>query len=454
MKAKLFTRFTTWIGKRCTAAVRAPQTAIPAQVIPRSAHGVSRSDISKRALSVLYGLHNAGYQAYLVGGGVRDLLLKTRPKDFDVVTNAKPEQIRQLFRNCRLIGRRFRLAHVHFGPEIVEVATFRAHALEEDPNRLHSEAGMILRDNIYGTLEDDVFRRDFTINALYYNISDFSVVDYVGGMQDLEARCIRMIGDPLQRYREDPLRILRAIRFAAKLDFELAPDTAKPIMALGSALGQVHASRLLDECLKLFLKGYGLQSFQCLLRYAVLQPLFPSMQAVLASENQGVLAKALIERALQDTDQRVYQNKPVTLSFLFATFLWYPLELRRETYAHQGWKPLMALREAAEQVLLEQHQHFEWPKRLKQGIMEIWHLQFRLAHGMNRRAVLCYAHPRFRSAYDFLLLRASVGADPMVAAMAYWWTRYVQADEATRVLMTQASGKPKDGYRRSRKKKI
>ncbi|HET7924163.1 MAG TPA: polynucleotide adenylyltransferase PcnB, partial [Rhodanobacteraceae bacterium] len=232
-------------------------------IVPRSEHNISRANISPNALKVLYRLKSAGFEAFLVGGGVRDLLLDRHPKDFDVVTNADPDQIQELFRNCRLIGRRFRLAHVRFGRDIVEVATFRAANVvdPEDDDRAHSDSGRILRDNVYGTIDEDVWRRDFTVNALYYNITDFSISDYVNGVDDVRSRTLRLIGDPEKRYREDPVRMLRAVRFAAKLDFTLAPETAAPIASLGHLIKDVPPARLFDELLKLFQSGHAVQSF-------------------------------------------------------------------------------------------------------------------------------------------------------------------------------------------------
>jgi len=234
------------------------------RIIPREQHSISRKNISKAALRVLYRLHDAGFAAYLVGGAVRDLLLGGHPKDFDVATDATPDEVKGLFRNCRLIGRRFRLAHVVFGPEIIEVATFRGTGEEGGEGDRHIVDGRIVRDNIWGTIEEDAVRRDFRVNALYYDISDFSVRDYVGGMRDLEDRSMRLIGDPEQRYREDPVRMLRAARLAAKLGFTIDPATAAPFSTLGHLLGEAAPARLFDESLKLFLGGHGLKSFKML----------------------------------------------------------------------------------------------------------------------------------------------------------------------------------------------
>src|SRR5687768_16587994 len=281
-------------------------------IVPRSEHNVSRANISPNALKVLYRLRSAGFEAFLVGGGVRDLLLGRHPKDFDVVTNADPDQIQDVFRNCRLIGRRFRLAHVRFGRDIVEVATFRATGADPaDDERAHSDSGRILRDNVYGTIGEDVWRRDFTVNALYYNITDFSIWDYVDGVRDVQARTLRLIGDPEKRYREDPVRMLRAIRFAAKLDFTLAPETAAPIGSLGKLLNDVPPARLFDELLKLFQSGHAVRSFELLVEHDLLRYLFRDTSALLETGDREKII-AFIRRGLFNTDERVRDDKPVT----------------------------------------------------------------------------------------------------------------------------------------------
>ena len=237
------------------------------RVYARSEHSISRSQVSENALKVLYRLKKAGFEAYLVGGCVRDLLLGREPKDFDVVTDARPDQIKKVFRNCRLVGRRFRLAHVQFGRDIIEVATFRGSVEENSEHRFLNEEGRLLRDNQYGNIEEDVWRRDFTVNSLYYNIKDFSVIDYVGGMEDHLSGTLRLIGDPETRFREDPVRMLRAVRFAVKLGFNLHPDSEKPIAGLADLLNNIPPARLFDETLKLFLSGYALQTFEMLRHY-------------------------------------------------------------------------------------------------------------------------------------------------------------------------------------------
>jgi poly(A) polymerase len=331
--------------------LNASSTPFPPLVIPRSEHSISRAAISPNALKVLYRLKDAGYQAFLVGGAVRDLLLGITPKDFDVATNALPEEVRHLFRNCRLIGRRFRLAHVHFGQEIIEVATFRAAAAPEredvdelDPDaepaaepaaagggepgggndsehRAFDQSGRILRDNIYGTIEEDVWRRDFAANGLYYNIDDFSIWDFVDGVSDVRARRLKLIGDPETRYREDPVRMLRAVRFAAKLDFSIEPVTEAPINKLAYLLDGVPPARLFDECLKLFLSGFGAKSYRLLRRYGLFEHLFPLSAAAFVLPPYAY-AEEMLERGLINTDERIAAEKPVTPTFLFAVLLW------------------------------------------------------------------------------------------------------------------------------------
>lgn len=425
----MFTRFLRWLGLSNLQLPPAPK------VFSRSAHTLSRRDISKQALKVLYRLHEAGYQAYLVGGGVRDVLLGLHPKDFDVATNALPEDVADLFRNSRLIGRRFRLVHVHFGQHIVEVATFRSSPLEEVADstaaslQRHKE-GMLLRDNVYGTLDEDVFRRDFTVNALYYNIADYTVIDYVGGMKDLKAGVLRMIGDAKKRYREDPVRMLRAIRFAAKLKFKIHSETAAPILELGHLLTHVPAARVFDEYSKLFLSGYALESFRLLRQYRLFSIFFPKTDWLL-SQAQPAALEGFLKQALQNTDERFQEEKPISPYFLLATFLWFPCQLEAEKLQQQGVSGYVAQHLAFEEILHTQRNNFSIPRRLTQVVKEIWSLQFRLTKRGQHRAAHVYGHPRFRAAYDFLLLRAqTLGGE--AKELASWWTTYIQSDEVGR----------------------
>jgi poly(A) polymerase len=388
-------------------------------IVPRSEHNISRANISPNALKVLYRLKSAGFEAFLVGGGVRDLLLDRHPKDFDVVTNADPDQIHDLFRNCRLIGRRFRLAHVRFGRDIVEVATFRAANVvdPEDDDRAHSDSGRILRDNVYGTIDEDVWRRDFTVNALYYNITDFSIWDYVDGVRDVRARTLRLIGDPEKRYREDPVRMLRAMRFAAKLGFTLAPETAAPIASLGRLLNDVPPARLFDELLKLFQSGHAVRSFELLLEYDLLRYLFRDTQAAIDTGERDKVIE-FIRRGLANTDARVHEDKPVTPMFLYALFLWFPIQALARRLESEGWNDGQAMLEASQRIVAAQQTAF--PRRFSSPMKELLNMQWRFSETQGGRAARLLQHKRFRAAYDFLVLRASCGE--VDQATVDWWT--------------------------------
>jgi poly(A) polymerase len=388
------------------------------RVIPREAHNISRKHISPGALRVLYRLHEAGHAAFLVGGAVRDLLLGGRPKDFDVATDATPEQVKRLFRNCRLIGRRFRLAHVVFGNEIVEVATFRG-AGDDGSGDRHVVDGRIVRDNVWGTIEEDAVRRDFTVNALYYDIADFSVRDYVGGFADLEARTLRLIGDPVQRYREDPVRMLRAVRLAAKLDFTIAPEARAPFAELGELLLHAPPARLFDETLKMFLAGHAAKSFRALEASGLLADVFPLTARALAFRG-GDSLRAMIEAGLAGTDARVAEDKPVTPAFLFAILLWGAVRAQVEREIARGVDPVLAWQRVSHHVIAEQAKQVAIPRRFGLVMQEIWTLQPRFEQRTRKRVFRLLAHPRFRAAYDFLLLRAVEGE--AVAELGRWWT--------------------------------
>ncbi|HFD81103.1 MAG TPA: polynucleotide adenylyltransferase PcnB [Gammaproteobacteria bacterium] len=421
--------------------------------VPRSGHVISRANISSSALKVLYRLKEAGFQAYLVGGGVRDLLLGREPKDFDVGTDATPEQVRQLFRNCRLIGRRFRLAHVRFGREIIEVATFRARHDEDtdaDRDSARSDEGRILRDNVYGTIEDDVWRRDFTVNALYYDIRDFSVIDYVGGLHDLESGTLRVIGEPEQRFREDPVRMLRAVRFAAKLGFRIDPASETVIQELGYLLEDIPSARLFDEVLKLFLGGCAVATYELLRHYDLFRILFPMTEESLGREEEG-FPHTFVLRALENTDQRLAEGKPVTPAFLYAALLWEPMRLRMQELLEDGMSPLEAAQLAGNQITAEQVAVTSLPKRFSFPMREIWTLQPRLERRRGKAPQRTLQHPRFRAAYDFLLLRAEVGEAP--EELAAWWTAFQNRDAAEQEPVAAAAPAKKKRRRRRRKRK-
>jgi poly(A) polymerase len=480
------------------------------RVIARADHNISRSEISKNALRVLYRLKDAGYQAFLVGGGVRDVMLGRHPKDFDIATNALPDEVRALFRNCRLVGRRFRLAHVIFGREVIEVATFRAASApspnEEPPTDLDAEIeadegqdeldeadvdeadldeadldeadlqgaesqraeelprssapseavetlpeprrmgsgglegvdhervldthGRLLRDNVYGSIEEDVWRRDFTANALYYNIADFSLWDFVGGAEDIAARRLRLIGDPETRYREDPVRMLRAARFQAKLGFEFDATTAAPIPALKGLLAQVPPARLFDETQKLFLTGHGERSLEVLRAHDLLEVLFPAVERYLAAHPDS-LVEQLLRAGLRNTDARVAADRPVTASFLFALLLYGPIAALIESLPPQRWHEVGAIVGACERALRDASTRVSIPRRIGLGVREMYALQPRLEHPRGRRALRLLEQPRFRAAFDLLTLRAQLGLAP--AATAQWWTELQELSPEARL---------------------
>ncbi len=421
--------------------------------IPRPEHVISRVNISENALKVLYRLKQAGFQAYLVGGGVRDLLLGREPKDFDIATIASPEEVRALFRNSRLIGRRFLLAHVRFGNEIIEVATFRGQSDGSDEEQLvQSDEGRLLRDNVFGTLEEDAWRRDFTINALYYNIEDFSVVDYVGGMTDLKAGTLRMIGDPERRYREDPVRMLRAVRFAAKLGFRIHAETEAPIFELGHLLDDISPSRLFDETLKLFLSGNAVATFELLRHYRLFERLFPATEEALSME-ENHFPLTLVSRAMENTDQRIAVGKPVTPAFLYAALLWEPTRrlAQQMEQAEAGLTWLQALHAASSLTVSRQAKCTSIPKRFSVPMREIWAMQSRLEQRSGKRPLRLLEHPRFRASYDFLLLRAESGEAP--AELAQWWTRFQDTDSDQQHAMLQEAPVTKTSKRRRRPRK-
>ncbi|MES2818593.1 MAG: polynucleotide adenylyltransferase PcnB [Pseudomonadota bacterium] len=426
------------------------------EIIGEHQHPLRRGQFSRYAVSVVERLQGAGYQAYLVGGCVRDLLIDIDPKDFDVATSATPEQVRAEFRNARVIGRRFKLVHVHFGREIIEVATFRANHPEEgdddEDSNLSSrnESGRILRDNVYGSLEDDAQRRDFTINALYFDVSGERILDYARGMHDIRNQQIRLIGDPEQRYQEDPVRMLRAVRFAAKLDFEIEPHSAAPIRRLAPMLREIPSARLFDEVLKLFLAGYAEYVYDLLLELELFEPLFPASAAALKRDPD--YTDKLIRLALASTDRRIEQGKTVTPAFLFAALLWPALPTRVLQMQSRGMPPIPAMHEAAHQLIVEQCQRVAIPKRFTIPIREIWDMQERLPRRQGKRADLLLENPRFRAGYDFLLLREDAGEE--LGGLGDWWTDYQDAtDSERRTMIRELGSKDESGGAAPRKRK-
>ncbi len=434
-------------------------------MLSRDQHPVSRQLLSPSALKVLYRLNKGGYDAYLVGGGVRDILLGQKPKDFDIATNATPDEIKGLFRNCRLIGRRFRLAHIVFGREIIEVATFRGHhdsASEKEKNctktSKQSEDGMLLRDNIYGTIDEDAERRDFTINALYYSSKDFKILDFANGIKDIENKVIRLIGDPKTRYREDPVRMLRAIRFATKLDMQIAPETREPITELAPLMASIPAARMFEEFLKLFISGKAAANYKLLREYQLFEFFFPAVEQALKSHSQGhnELLERFIMQAMTNTDNRINNEQRVTPAFLFAAMLWYPLQNYIEQInASSQLSPQDVFFAALSEIMPEQQRSIAIPKRFQSVMKDIWILQEKLARREGKKAFKTFEHPKFRAGYDFLLLRSEIETDNTdLAELAQWWTDFQEvSNEAQQQMIKGIKSSPNTKRRIPRKRR-
>lgn len=415
-------------------------------IIPRSDHPVSRDQFASTALKVLTRLNRSGYDAFLVGGAIRDILRGETPKDFDVVTNATPEEIAGVFSNCRIIGRRFRLAHIHFGREIIEVATFRA-----SEEATTNDEGQVIRDNTYGTIEQDTLRRDFTVNALYYDIADFSIRDYVGAMQDIDEGLIRIIGDADERYREDPVRIIRAIRFAAKLGMRIEKETEAAMFRQKHLLANVPEARLFEEVNKLFLTGHADASFELLKLYDVFADLMPDTAEVLREHTcEDVKGfRKMINIALAQTDKRIADDKPVTIAFLLAVLYW-PVYVRcyehHQDQAH-NWNDAVHL--AADEVFVHTAKTVTIPLRFKTMMRDIWTLQPRLLGSMSKRRMnSVLAHRKFRAGYDFLELRVKSG-EPLGDWYEFWTAAQDSPDEAFDNLASGLKGR--DNKRRRKK---
>jgi poly(A) polymerase len=422
-------------------------TKLSPSILPREKHPISRGMISPSALKVMNRLNSSGYDAYLVGGGVRDILLGQSPKDFDIATNAHPEEVHALFKNSRLIGRRFKLVHILFGREIIEVATFRGSNKPE--NEKQSEHGMLLRDNEYGTIEEDSIRRDFTINALYYSPKDFCIYDYANSLDDIQKGLINIIGDPETRYREDPVRMIRALRFAAKLDFDIEKETSEAIHEHANLLSNVAAARLFDEVLKLFLSGQGLKIFYSLIEYGLFSPLFPAVAHTLRKNDKAEIYHKMLEAGLTNTDKRIQQEKPVTPAFLYATLLWPEVDRLWNQFMNEGVPEFPALQQAGQHALQSQLPHISIPKRFTLMMKEIWEYQIRLTKTNGKRPFHLAEQPRFRAAYDFLLLRVQAG-EPL-EDLASWWTDF-QVKHPGAVYNRATHGKRKDSANGNRHK--
>ena len=409
------------------------------RTVPKAQHGIGREAISQGSRKVCEVLHGRGYEAYVVGGAVRDLLLGLRPKDFDVATNAYPEEVHKVFRRSRLIGKRFKLVHVMFGEETVEVSTFRARTATET-----DEHGRVLRDNIYGTREDDAIRRDFTINALYYDPASETVLDYHNGLRDLQRKSVRIIGDARARYREDPLRMLRAVRFAAKAGFSIDERTRKPIRELAHLLGNVPPSRVYEEMQKLLLSGHAATGLRQLRSEGLHHGLLPLLDVILEQS----MGERFVGLALEQTDSRVRTGKSVSPAFLFAALLWHEVLAAWKKTQQRGLKPIPALFEAMDTVLDIQSDKLAIPRRFTAVMKEIWALQPRFEQRSGRRPFGLLAHERFRAGFDFLVLRCASGEAP--EELSQWWEKFQQAGEAERQAMLMA---PQPGERRRRRRR-
>lgn len=409
-------------------------------------HGIDRRDISHAALRTCEELHRAGFRAFVVGGAVRDLLLARHPKDFDVATDATPEQVRGVFRRSRIIGRRFRLVHVMFGQETIEVSTFRAahNASSDEDSANTDEHGRLLRDNVYGSQADDAIRRDFTMNALFYDPEAEEVWDYVDGVNDIRKKRVVMIGDPEARYREDPVRMLRAARLAGKLGFSIDPATEKPIEELRGLLSNVPEARLFDEMLKLLLSGHALECISRLRSLGLHTILLPALDEVLRAPESAKFSTL----ALQRTDERIQADKGVSPAFLFAALFWFPMCARARELEAKGARPLAALHEAMDQTLERQRKTLAIPRRLDGNVKELWLAQSRFEQRSKAKAMRLLTHPRFRACYDFYVLRAEAG-DASVE-IAEWWTAFQSVDDDAREVMYLSDDGPKKKRRRKR----
>ena len=411
--------------------------------VPREEHGLTRDAITPAAAKVCTALREAGFSAYVVGGAVRDLLLGITPQDFDIATDARPEQIKPLFRRAIIIGRRFRLVHVMFGPETVEVSTFRGADSESSEKDEH---GRVLRDNVFGTQEEDARRRDFTINALYFDPVSEEVVDFHGGLADLKKRSLRVIGEPEIRYREDPVRMLRAVRLAAKLGLTLDPATREPIRSMAPLMERVPPARLFDEMLKLLLSGHASACLRQLRDVGLHEGVLPLLDVIL----EQPLGERFVTLALAQTDERVLGERPVSPAFLFAALLWHEVLAASKAREGRGERPVFALEHAMDEVLDTQCAKLAITRKLTATMREVWAMQPRFEQRSGSRAYRLLEAPRFRMAYDFLALRAASGE--VSADLEEWWRAFQSTDAESRKAMLLPETGPRKRRRRRRKK--
>ena len=416
-----------------------------AKKIAVSTHNINKSLISQAAIKTCDGLQRAGFEAFIVGGAVRDLLMGVKPKDFDVATDATPEEVYKVFRRSRIIGRRFRLVHVLWGQETIEVSTFRGHHMTEGDAQTN-DSGRIIRDNIFGNLTEDAARRDFTANALYYNPANEDVLDFHSGVADLKANLLRMIGDPTLRYQEDPVRMLRAVRLSAKLGLKIEKNTEAPIQKLADLLQDVPPSRLFDEMLKLFLSGHAVESISALRAQHLHHGLLPLLDVVL----EQPLGERFVMLALKNTDERIKIGKSSNPSFLFATLLWHEMLVAWDKYKAQGEHLIPAMYMAMDEVIGVQAQKMAIHNRFTATMKEIWSMQPRFEQRAGKRPYGLLTHPRYRAGYDFLLLRCESGEIDM--EIGEWWTKFADADAETRAAMLLPDTIPKKRRKKNRKK--
>lgn len=420
------------------------------RVLDSHEHNLNPKKICNNAREIVRVLQKNTFEAYVVGGCVRDLLLDLNPKDFDIATNATPQQIKRLFRRSRIIGRRFQIVHVQFGREIIEVTTFRSNNADKNGKVQQSASGVLTRDNLFGSLLDDASRRDLSINALYYDTEKNTLHDYCDGLEDLARQKIRIIGDPATRYSEDPVRLLRVVRFAAKLGFHIDSKSLKPITKMSDSLQHVSAPRMFDETLKLFMSGYGLAVFQLLYEYRLFAQLIPQANRLV---DQGhPTARKMVEQALTNTDLRIRSNQRVTPAFIYAALLWPAVQKFASEYEKQGHPAVSALNKAANEVISDQIPITAIPRRFTMAMREIWSLQLTLVKRGGNRASRSMENPRFRAAYDFILLREQTGES--LGGLGDWWTNYQDAsdDERQNLVQKLHSNKPRKRRPRRRQK--
>ena len=372
--------------------------------------------ISDSALDTLKILKKNNFDAFIVGGAIRDILMDYKPKDFDIATNATPEQVRSIFKKSRIIGRRFKLVHVIYGREIIEVSTFRA-----KPRQKIQMSNGVLKDNEYGSIKEDAERRDFTINALYYDVEDKNLIDFYGGLRDIQDNQLRLIGKPKLRYKEDPIRILRAIRFAAKLKMEIHSETLNEIRSSIDLLKSIPYSRLFDEVMKFFLTGHAQESMVLFKKYNLSNIYFPSL------ENNNKIFNNFLLQALENTDLRIKNDQSVSPGFLLAVFLWHDVDELFKKYKKKFPHPSLALNKAIDDVLHEQARIFPIQKRFSIAMSEIWRLQPKFNSTSSKKIYRLLGHPRFRASYDFLLLRCQTLE--ISESIGLWWTKFIESNK-------------------------